>query len=322
MVQLKYKSLVTKEIIDYYLFKIKDYEKQKKDLLSTVSKFDIRISTKPIIEEEQEDFYYKIWIWRRGTKKRAHIKLYNRLELLKKQEEQKESKTIEPSFRDILNRIRVYADVPEDFEEYCEISYRDPSDEISRTAHPRHLKRAETFKKFITNEEIRSIPFLPLDDEDENTNDSDFYDLEDEDDLIPLHGNSIFLNDKREYDKLKELKDTVEYYSKIVESYGYDPHTGDYDTHKFPITKDDKQKKTIEKDFDDYFQALEEYIDYVKQLIIKYDVKPTGNLVQRLTFRRYTNYENNNTISKQPQFPDFDFESIMVAVMLEDFPNQ
>jgi hypothetical protein len=320
MVQLKYKSLVTKEIIDYYLFKIKDDEKQKKDLLSTVSKFDIRISTKPVIEAEYEEFYYKIWIWRRGTKKRTHIKLYNRLELLKKQEEQKESKTILPSFRDILNRIRVYADVPEDFEEYCEISYRDPSDEISRSAHPRHLKRAETFKKFITNEEIKSIPFLPLEDEDENIEDDDFYDLDDEADLVPLTSNSIFLKDKREYDKLKELKDTVEYYSKIVESYGYDPHSGDYDTQKFPITKDDKQKKTIEKDFDDYFQALEEYIDYLKELIKKYNIKPTGNLVQRLTFKRYTNYENIN--SKQPQLPNFDFKFITVAIDLEDFHDQ
>jgi hypothetical protein len=49
MVQLKYESLVTKEIIDYYLSTIKDGKKQKKDLLSTVSKFDLKISTKPII---------------------------------------------------------------------------------------------------------------------------------------------------------------------------------------------------------------------------------------------------------------------------------
>ena len=69
MNQKKYKSLVTKETIDYYLSKIKD-EKTKTDLISTVSKFDIRISTKPVLEEECEEFYYKIWIWRRGTKKR------------------------------------------------------------------------------------------------------------------------------------------------------------------------------------------------------------------------------------------------------------
>ena len=87
-----------------------------------------------------------------------------------------------------------------------------------------------------------------------------FYDLDDEDDLIiPLDTNSIFLKDKREYDKLKELRDTLNYHEKIVESYGYDPYTGDYDTKKFPITKEDKQKENIDKDFDNYYQALEEY---------------------------------------------------------------
>ena len=108
MVKLKYKSLVTKETIDYYLSLIND-EDEKKDLLSTVSKFDIRIATEPVIDEEYEEFYYKIWIWRRGTKKRAHIKLYNKLELLKKEEEDESETTILllPSFAQILWRIKI-----------------------------------------------------------------------------------------------------------------------------------------------------------------------------------------------------------------------
>ena len=69
MVQLKYKSLVTKETIDYYLSIIKD-EKEKKDFLDTVSKFDIRISTEPVIKGLE--FYYKIWILRRVQRK-EHI---------------------------------------------------------------------------------------------------------------------------------------------------------------------------------------------------------------------------------------------------------
>ena len=156
MVRLQYKSLVTKEIIDHYLSIIKN-EKQKKDFQSTISKFDIRISTKPIIKGE-EYYYYKIWIWRRGTKKKAHIKQYNTLESLTEEE----SKTRLPSIRDILNRIRVYAYVPDDFEKYCEISFRDPSDQNSRTRYPAHLKRAKRFKKFITKKEIRSILFYLL----------------------------------------------------------------------------------------------------------------------------------------------------------------
>jgi hypothetical protein len=55
MVGLEYKSLVAKETIDYYLSKIED-EKQKKDLMTTISKFDIRISTKPVIDEEYDEF--------------------------------------------------------------------------------------------------------------------------------------------------------------------------------------------------------------------------------------------------------------------------
>jgi len=55
MVRLEYKSLVTKENIDYYLSKIED-EKQKKDLMTTISKFDIRVSTKPVIDEEYDEF--------------------------------------------------------------------------------------------------------------------------------------------------------------------------------------------------------------------------------------------------------------------------
>ena len=49
------------------------------------------------------------------------------------------------------------------------------------------MKRAERFKKFITKDEIKSIPsFLPIDDKDEKIDDDDFYDLDEEEDLIPL----------------------------------------------------------------------------------------------------------------------------------------
>ena len=49
MVRLEYKSLVTKETINYYLSIIKN-ENVKKDFQSTVSKFDIKISTSPVIK--------------------------------------------------------------------------------------------------------------------------------------------------------------------------------------------------------------------------------------------------------------------------------
>jgi len=155
MVKLKCKSLVTKETIDYYLSIIKD-EDEKEDFLSTVSKFDIRISTERVIK--WPELYYKIWILKRGTKKRAHIKEYYPLKLI----DEERFKTIPLNLRDILNMINLNADVPDDFEEYCAIWFRDATDEKNRIDYVEDLARAERFKKFITKEEIRSIPFLPL----------------------------------------------------------------------------------------------------------------------------------------------------------------
>lgn len=80
-VRLEYKSLVTKEIVDYYLsHRINDDEKQRKVFLTTISKFDVRIVTKHVIKGDE--FYYKIWILRRRTKERAHIKEYYPLHTL------------------------------------------------------------------------------------------------------------------------------------------------------------------------------------------------------------------------------------------------
>ena len=55
--------------------------------------------------------------------------------------------------------IRINADVPDDFEEYCEIRFEDPSDEICRSDYLDDLRRAKRFKRFITQEEIRIISF-------------------------------------------------------------------------------------------------------------------------------------------------------------------
>ena len=63
-----------------------------------------------------------------------------------------------------------------------------------------------------------------------------------------------------------------------MESYGYDPYSDDIDTKKFPITKEDKEMDNIAKDFKNYFNTCSEYNDYLKELIKKYNIKPTGNL--------------------------------------------
>ena len=276
--RLKYRSLVTKENIEYYLSIIED-ESTKRDLIRTASIIDVRISTKPVIKGNE--FFYKIWVIRRGTKKKVHIKQYYSIKLLKKKTKLLSSLTL----AQIFEMIRITTDVPDDFEEYCEMWFRDPSDRICRFDYLQDLKRAERFKKFLTEEEIRSIPSF-LNDYTTNKKDKDIeiLDLNDESNLKLLNYSVIHLNDKREYDKLTELKDTLEYYAKIVESYGYNTYTGDFNTKKFPITKEDKQMDNIAKDFKNYFKTLEEYDNYLKELIKKYNIKQTGNTIRRIAF--------------------------------------
>lgn len=278
MVSLKYISLITKKNIEYYLSIIED-EPTKRNFINTVSKLDVRISTNLVIVGDE--FYYKIWIVRKGTKKKAHIKQYYSLELLNK----KLQSSI--TLAEILAMVRLNADIPDDFEEYCEIRFLDPTDDICRRDYLYDLIRAKRFKKFLTQEEIKSIPFLPIDTninnniKDEETN---FFDLNNESFLKKLNYSIIYLEEKREYDKLSELKSTLEYHAKIIESYGYDPYTGDFDEKKFPITKEDKHMDKIDKDFKNYFNSVSEYNIYLKELIKKYNIKQLGNTIKRVSF--------------------------------------
>jgi hypothetical protein len=310
MVKLKYISLVTKETIDYYLSIIKDDEKQKKDFQNTVSKFDIRISTEPVIKGLE--FYYKIWILKRGTKKRAHIKQYYPLKLI----DDDRFKTIPLTLKDVFNMIRLNADVPDDFEEYCAMWFKDATDEKNRIDYVIDLWRAERFKKFITKEEIRSIPFLPSEDEKEEDEyiQEEKGEEDDEQRKVSLDFNNkyiltqvlgysiIFLNDKKEYDKLADIQNTLEYYAKIMKNYGYDPSTGHYNEKMLRKPKEDKQKKNIAKDFNAFFNTLDEYADFLKELIKKYHIKPSskGNLIH-LAFNLNTN-TNDNAKYKQQRF--------------------
>ncbi len=209
--------------------------------------------------------------------------------------------------------IRLNTDVPDDFEEYCAIWCRDASDEKNRIDYVIDLWRARRFKKFITKEEIRSIPFLPHENEkDEYIKKEEEYD--DEERKLSLDFNNkyiltqilgysiIFLNDKKEYDKLADLQDVLEYYGKIVKNYGYDPITGEYNEKKLPEPKEEKQKKNIAKDFKTFYNTLDEYADFLKELIKKYNIKPPskGNLVH-LAFNLNTN-TNDNAEYKQRHF--------------------
>jgi hypothetical protein len=140
---------------------------------------------------------------------------------------------------EIFEIVGLNIDVRDDFEEYSEKWFRDPSSKTWRSDYLAHLKRAKRFKKFFSKEEIQSIPSLP-DDRYENIQDENldsFIDFNNESFLKTLSYSLIYLNDTKEYDKLADLQNTLEYHAKIVESYGYVPYTGDFDAKKFPITK-------------------------------------------------------------------------------------
>ena len=106
--------MVTKDNVDYCLSIIKD-EENKKFFMNSISKFDIRISTKPVIEGEE--FYYKILIWIRVTNQRTHFKLYSRLELLKEEK----AETILPILIDLLKMIRRSLYLPDECRDYYEV---------------------------------------------------------------------------------------------------------------------------------------------------------------------------------------------------------
>lgn len=106
--------------------------------------------------------------------------------------------------------IRINADVPDDFEEYCEIRFEDPSDEICRHDYQDDLRRAERFKRFITQEEIRSFPSI-IDEKNNKQQDSEeektirTY-LNDEYDLKLLGYSIVFLNEKKNIINLQNYK--------------------------------------------------------------------------------------------------------------------
>ena len=185
--------------------------------------------------------------------------------------------------------IQMNADVPDDFEEYCEIRCEDPSDEVCRNDYLDDLRRAKRFKRFITQEEIKSFPFIIEEKKNNNKQNEEeekirTIDFNDESNLKLLGYSFVFLNDKREYDKLAELQNTLNYQAKIVESYGFDTYTGDFNEKLFPITKEDKQMDSIAKDFKNYFKTCSEYGYYLKELIKRYDIKPSGNILKRVDF--------------------------------------
>jgi hypothetical protein len=225
--------------------------------------------------------------------------------------------------------IRLNSDIPDDFEEYCEMHLKNPNDPICRMDYLIDLKRADRFKKFLTIKEIRSMPILHnnnkeytimyndnnnnKDNSHNNNNKPETIDLNNKVNLDLLGFEIVWLTNKKEYDGLVDLQNTLEYYAKIVESYNYDPSTGNYDTKKFSITKEDMQMKNIAKDFKNYFKSLEEYYNYLKELIKRYNIRRTENTVRRLAFNINS---KNNTHNMKQQHP---FKFITAVMDWQDF---
>ena len=292
MDHLNYKSLVTKENVESIISKLED-EQLQKDFVNTISKIDIRITTEPI--KIKDVYCYKIWVSKKGTKKRALIKRYYDKKMNINTED-------EVSLSDILISIRMQADIPDDFEEYCEMISLDPEDKNCREGYLIHLKTAERFKKFLSMEEIRSIPM--------SYDYKDYSDKENEDlgicEICDNYGNVIEeidmndkenpkvweilgykvipLNDKKEYDKLVYLDSIWEYYIKRIESNACSIDINELNQLEISIYEDNPEKENIEKDVEYYNQTRKEYDEHLKFLIKKYNIKPSGNISKKIAF--------------------------------------
>ncbi|MGD1837270.1 MAG: hypothetical protein ACPKPY_04340 [Nitrososphaeraceae archaeon] len=281
---LNYISLVTKENIETILSKIEDIQQQK-DFLNLMLKIDVRISTEPVIVGDK--FYYKIWIIKRSTRNKAHLKWYYPIAEIKEK-----SKSIF-NLSEILESIRLVADVPNDFEEYCEIHLLEPSDPVCRNDYLYDLDRAERFKKFMTQNEIRSIPFCV--DKDYHDSKDNIINMENEDVLRSMGYSIISLKDKKEYDILQDLVNSLEYYGTIIDSYGLENTKDEFNEQLFFTVQDDNHLKNIIKDIKTYNKIVIEYKDYLKYLIKKYNIYPSGNLDKRIAFY----LDNNKTIANK-----------------------
>jgi hypothetical protein len=82
----------------------------------------------------------------------------------------------------------------------------------------------------------------------------------------------LILDDRREYDKIKDLADIVKYQSKLMACYGFDVHSGKWDNTKFPVAKTDSQMEGIQSDIQRYNDTLQHYNEYVENLAITYGI--------------------------------------------------
>jgi hypothetical protein len=82
----------------------------------------------------------------------------------------------------------------------------------------------------------------------------------------------IILENKYEYDQIKELLDSVMYQKKLMNCYGLDVMHNKWDLTKFPVTKTDSQLEGIQCDIQKYNETVHKYQEYSKHLGLEYGI--------------------------------------------------
>ena len=82
----------------------------------------------------------------------------------------------------------------------------------------------------------------------------------------------VILEDKIEYNRIKDLADTIRYRSKLMAYYGFDVQSGIWDNTKFPVTKTDTQMEGVRLDIQRYNDAVQEYNEYTEYLATTYGI--------------------------------------------------
>jgi len=75
-----------------------------------------------------------------------------------------------------------------------------------------------------------------------------------------------------EYNRIKDLADTIRYRSKLMAYYGFDVQSGKWDNTKFPVTRTDSQMEGIRSDIQRYNDAVQEYNQYTEYLATTYGI--------------------------------------------------
>jgi hypothetical protein len=82
----------------------------------------------------------------------------------------------------------------------------------------------------------------------------------------------LILEDKIEYDRIKDLADTIRYRSKLMAYYDFDVQSGKWDNSKFPATRTDSQTEGIRSDIQRYNDSVQEYNEYTEYLATTYGI--------------------------------------------------